>query len=187
MRVKTLRNSDFESECFRLAQMICDDGFRPNMIVGIKTGGEYVANIVGVSFPDAKIHLISLQRPMTTNKQRIKGLIKILPIWMLDIIRVLESLWSRFHRDESPRSIKLPESVKALPTMNVLIVDDAVDSGVTLNTVVSELKKVSPGIVVKSAVITVTTPQPVIMPDYYLYNDSTLIRFPWSMDMKKNV
>lgn len=65
---------------------------------------------------------------------------------------------------------------------NILIVDDAVDSGATLLAVVEAVRIDMPGAEVRSAVITQTTPSPVITPDYTLYNNRTLIRFPWSMD-----
>ena len=32
------------------------------------------------------------------------------------------------------------------------------------------------------AVVTVTSVKPLIMPDYFLYNNRTLVRFPWSID-----
>ena len=63
------------------------------------------------------------------------------------------------------------------------MVDDAVDSGYTLSHVLEAFKAVLPaGAEVRSAVITVTTDDPLVMPDFYLYNDKTLVRFPWAMD-----
>lgn len=64
----------------------------------------------------------------------------------------------------------------------ILIVDDAVDSGATLLRVAETLRSASPEAQIASAVITVTTRNPAIKPDYTLYNDRTLIRFPWSAD-----
>ncbi len=65
----------------------------------------------------------------------------------------------------------------------ILVVDDAVDSGYTLSHVLEAVKAVLPaGAEVRSAVITVTTDDPLVMPDFYLYNDKTLVRFPWAMD-----
>ena len=38
---------------------------------------------------------------------------------------------------------------------------------------------------IKIAVITVTTPHPIIDADFYLYHNRVLVRFPWSNDVKK--
>ena len=67
----------------------------------------------------------------------------------------------------------------------ILIVDDACDSGSTLRAVMDAVRKISPErVVIKTAVITTTTYRPVVSPDFSLYRNRTLIRFPWSKDMK---
>ena len=67
----------------------------------------------------------------------------------------------------------------------VLLVDDAIDSGATLLLIKQYLLNEFPDIDVKIAVITVTTRHPLVMADYYRYNNRTLIRFPWSNDIKR--
>jgi hypoxanthine phosphoribosyltransferase len=64
----------------------------------------------------------------------------------------------------------------------VLVVDDAVDSGLTLATVLRVLREISPSNTqFRSAVVTVTLEQPLAEPDYVLYR-GVLCRFPWSFD-----
>jgi hypoxanthine phosphoribosyltransferase len=64
----------------------------------------------------------------------------------------------------------------------VLVVDDAVDSGVTLATVLRLLRETSPADTeLRSAVVTVTLAQPLAEPDFVLYR-GVLCRFPWSFD-----
>jgi hypoxanthine phosphoribosyltransferase len=64
----------------------------------------------------------------------------------------------------------------------MLIVDDAVDTGVTLAVVMEALVKRAPAAAtIRSAVVTLTTTKPVIAPDYVLIRQK-LCRFPWSMD-----
>jgi hypoxanthine phosphoribosyltransferase len=64
----------------------------------------------------------------------------------------------------------------------VLVVDDAVDSGVTLATVLRLLRESSPpDTQFRSAVVTVTLAQPLAEPDFVLYR-GVLCRFPWSFD-----
>lgn len=64
----------------------------------------------------------------------------------------------------------------------MLLVDDAVDSGTTMLRVAEALRCGNPEIELRTAVITVTTAAPLLRPDYTIYDDRTLIRFPWSMD-----
>ena len=77
----------------------------------------------------------------------------------------------------------LSPTLKCLKGRKVLIVDDAVDSGATMLAVAEALREANPEAEIRTAAITVTTPKPLITPDYSMYKD--LIRFPWSMDAKK--
>jgi hypothetical protein len=64
----------------------------------------------------------------------------------------------------------------------VLVVDDAVDSGLTLATVLRVLREISPSNTqFRSAVVTVTLEHPLAEPDFALYR-GVLCRFPWSFD-----
>ena len=68
------------------------------------------------------------------------------------------------------------------PSPRVLVVDDAVDSGVTLDTVFRSLRETAPpDTEVRAAVVTVTLDRPLIEPDFTLYR-GVLCRFPWSFD-----
>lgn len=104
---------------------------------------------------------------------------------MLDLLRMAEArLLALRPRPSCPRIEILSELRRQLPGQ-VLVVDDAVDSGITMQAVVEALRRARPDVEVRAAVITVTTGRPSVSPDYTLYNNHTLIRFPWSIDMKK--
>lgn len=85
-------------------------------------------------------------------------------------------------------TIALSEETKAFLSstaqLKVLLVDDAIDTGATLSLIKEYLEDNYPGIVVKTAVITITMKNVMINADYYLFNNRTLIRFPWSNDIK---
>ena len=65
----------------------------------------------------------------------------------------------------------------------VLVVDDATDSGCSLLSVLNAIEEYGSN-EIRSAVITVTRKHTAIIPDYALFRNSTLVRFPWSADMK---
>ncbi|MCM1077579.1 MAG: hypothetical protein NC411_09500 [Bacteroides sp.] len=184
MEVITLDDKAFAASCRELAREVAMSGFRPQLIVGIRTGGEYVAREMLPLFPGARLALVELHRPSTPHKSALRRLMAALPLGLLDRLRIVESrVLSLLPRRRIPRVLLPPEILSLLP-MRVLVVDDAVDSGVTMLAIVRSLRECGAGDAVLTAAVTVTTPRPAIVPDFALYRNRTLIRFPWSMDMK---
>lgn len=184
MRVITLNRRDFPAACLRLQKAVAAD-FTPDLIIGIATGGEYVA--AGV-FPDVAHASVALHRPSTADKERASLIFRILrrsPRRLADALRIVEAriLALRGHSHKIP-PFTLPDDVREAiaQARNILVVDDAVDSGATLQAVLKAVAEVPGTRDVRSAVITVTTSSPRVSPDYALYRNSTLIRFPWSKD-----
>lgn len=196
MRVITLDNKEFEVHSELLAKVVAADGLCFDAIVGVKRGGSVVCDAFCRHFPSSRYGLrtdVRKQRNSTKRKVgRVSSILKRLPYWMLNLMRMGESevLYLR-HRFSNyhPSLVELPEGLKGLlktlKNPEILVIDDAIDSGDTLYAVVQTLKKVNPSVGVKVAVITVTTKSPRMVPDYYIYNNRTLIRFPWSNDFKK--
>ncbi|MCM1489397.1 MAG: phosphoribosyltransferase domain-containing protein [Muribaculum sp.] len=179
-----------------LADAVAADGLCFDAIVGVKRGGSVVCDAFCRHFPSSRYGLrtdVRKQRSSTKRKGgRVSAILKRLPYWMLDLMRIVESEVLSFrHRFSNyhPSPVEIPEVLKrllkTLKNPGILVIDDAIDSGDTLYAVVQTLKKVNPSVEVKVAVITVTTKSPRMVPDYYIYNNRTLIRFPWSNDFKK--
>ncbi len=107
-------------------------------------------------------------------------------------MRIAESILLAFRRKIKGSSestiVELPEGLinilqnKEVP--NILMIDDAIDSGDTLYAITETLKRVNPKSAIRIAVMTETTAHPRICADYTLYRNKTLIRFPWSNDYK---
>lgn len=185
MKVITLDQTKFTAECRRLADEVISSGFKPDLIVGIRTGGEYVAREVMQAFPDARLAIVELQRPSTRSKSLFRSLLRRLPRRVLDIMRMAEAQLLALKPKGCVPDIALPQGLVGDGVRKILVVDDAVDSGVTLSVIVKAIRREHPAATVRTSVITVTTLRPLIRPDHSLYNNRTLIRFPWSMDMKK--
>lgn len=184
-KVITLRDRELKDRCMELSHLI-DRDYKPDLVVGIATGGVMVA---GMMFPSVQHCDVVVRRPSTRNKNSFfKAFLSVMPMWILDRMRILEAWWLEKTSDASKiRNLDLSEETARIITRScrVLVVDDAVDSGVTLSSVLQAIGKVGGSREVRSAVITVTTGSPVVRPDYCLFNDNTLIRFPWSSDMKR--
>lgn len=191
--VQTLVGSAFEAACTRLMKLV-SASYAPTLLVGIRTGGLFVAETMARSHPGTlPVLSLTCRRAGTKTKSRIPWLnqaLLSLPRGTVDKLRVLEHrlLSTRrtrlAHAPEVDRqeAQRIAEAVAATPGARILVVDDAVDSGLTLGTVLELLRGNTPtGTELRSAVITVTLDAPRVEPDYALYR-GVLCRFPWSFD-----
>lgn len=188
MKVLTLDPKSFADTCHRLAERIGCDGYHPDVILGIKNGGSHVADEVAKHFNTAKRADISARRASTALKENnlSRRLLHCLPVVVLDVMRMAESYFTRGRKPVQRQSdISLPEDLAdymAYTPRQVLIVDDAIDSGATMATILTDLSARYPLCRFRTAAITVTTPHPMIDADFHLYHNCTLIRFPWAAD-----
>lgn len=181
MRVITLDPGRFNDACNRLEHLVTASGFEPDLVVGISSGGEYVAEVMY----HAKEHTtVTCRRPGTAGKQRHSktlGLLKRLPRPLLNGMRITEALVLK-RRKPASVTPHIEEPDKVAKARCILLVDDAIDSGLTMQTVVQALSGINKDADIRTAVITVTTAHPLIRPQYTLFDNRTLIRFPWSID-----
>lgn len=196
MKVITLLGSDFSESCLLLSQKI-DKEYNPDLVIGVLTGGGYVGREIFKTLsgmPGRKYAEIKIQRPDT--KQKENGLLKLVlkysPTFLLNWLRMLESVVlekkARKHNPKRSGTIAIPNDIDSFlkeNPKNILLVDDAIDSGATLNLLKEYLESHYDNVAIKIAVITVTTPHPIIDADFCLYHDRVLVRFPWSNDVKK--
>lgn len=192
--LRTLRQPAFDAACAALMRLVEAD-YAPTLIVGIRTGGLIVAEAMAHARSDALPVLpLTSRRTSTGRKMRLPGLrtsIANLPRPLADLTRRLEHQWvttRRVHRDQQQKIDRTEADAIAawLRTSpqrgRILVTDDAVDSGVTLATVLQTLQDIDhPGMELRAAVITQTLPNPRVVPDYVLWR-GTLCRFPWSLD-----
>jgi uncharacterized protein len=169
--------------------------YAPVLLVGVRTGGLVVAETMA-RVSSLPVLPLTCRRPTTAFKSRLPGLkplLATLPESLLNALRRVEHRLASSHRGAAqPTQIDQAEAIAIGNWLRilsrgarVLVVDDAVDSGATLATVLQTLRDVCPPEVeVRTAVITVTTEDPVVAPDYTLYR-GVLCRFPWSFDARR--
>ncbi|MDE6295896.1 MAG: hypothetical protein K2M03_07525 [Muribaculaceae bacterium] len=195
-KVRTISSGNFDRECARLESQVRAGGYTPDCVIGIESGGRYVAERMFMDVP----HLYTrLQRDSTGFKsghrgEVLKGIFRFVPRFCLNRMRKIEAkrLSESHHAllSDSEKLLALFESKCReirLPDLGdyrrILIVDDAVDSGMTMVAVLKRVRDMcGQGCDVRTAVVTVTEDSPLTSPDYTLYNNKTLIRFPWSLD-----
>lgn len=187
MRVITYTEEDLKKTCRELAYKYKESFPLPDIVVGIRNGGWYVANNMLPCLKPAALGAVIQKRRTSSMKGKLTGMIlRHLPEAATNRLRIIE------HRILT-KNIPLPDDIP-LPDLNIdlpqdtgeirriLIVDDAVDSGRTLWIAKEVLQRRFPEADIHTAVLTVTTTNPVIRPDVALYRNGTLIRFPWAAD-----
>lgn len=195
MNIVTLNIPGLDWQTRVLAQQIEQDHPTPfTMILAVKKGGSFVARSFLKSYPEELVKFfgeVDLHRPSTKYKKGV--LVKILPhvpLWILNAMRRTEAAMLKFSQHlREPRVPHLdlaPDIASRLEggVPEVLLIDDAVDSGTTARGVIDAVLRANPKARVKLMAITVTTESPLVMADYYTYNNGTLVRFPWSKDYK---
>ena len=180
-KVKTLHTDQFNQTCRDLRKAVEASGYRPDAIVAIPRAGLWMQEAAWSDYPVNSVRLV--RPPKGTLKRNISQIIKLLPLKLRDNIRIWEA------RKLVKRSRHMDNTGIILPSLsagvkNILLIDDAVDSGATLKAIVEKFKAEYPDADIRSAVITKTYPDAIFDPDYCIYNDSILIRTPWSIDMK---
>lgn len=193
--VRTIDNIGLHNATNALKELILQN-FVPDIIIGIRTGGYVIAEIMANALQTKPLLLaISRQRTSTQRKSKIKFLKKILsflPYRVTDYLRVLEHkhLNSRSTRRQQSFSPNIDELstlrgvLRTCENYKILIVDDAIDSGETMKSVSDVVRaEANSTCIIKTAAITVTTDSPLIQPDYTLYRH-VLCRLPWSFDFK---
>lgn len=193
MSVITLTPTLLLSASSQLAQRVVSSGFTPGVIIGVLNGGAQVARQMLGSLPaEARYCEVCISRPSTRQKKQNTAhqLMRALPLWLCDVLRELESRITSLRKSSSLvrlGDVTLPADVEALlssASCQILIVDDAIDSGATMQKVKEQLLARFPSVDLRVAVITVTTDHPICDADFTLYHNHTLCRFPWSNDYR---
>lgn len=183
MKVVTLNPSAFGAKCSRLADLVAWN-FHPDLVVGIATGGVYVARNMFENLPHCSI---TCRRGTSAGKDKARfvfAMVRLLPLWVRDALRRSEARWLRSGGDHRRTATVDRASADMIRrARHILVVDDAVDSGDSMKKVIEKVRELSPHASVRTAAIALTTPSPAVMPDYYIYNQ-VLVRFPWSKDYR---
>ena len=185
-RVLTLSEPEFCLEAEKIISEVKKNKLQPDLVIGITTGGAILAErmkpLLNADFVDVKC-----QRASTGMKKkfRMKVVLKWLPQFINNNLRILEHHYRQWRA--SPVCVRQTVVAKKTVTSSIveassiLIVDDAIDSGSTMSSVIDFVRELNSTAKITTAAITVTWRHPCVLPDIALY-ENTLIRFHWSDD-----
>lgn len=194
MAVVTFNPTLLAEACHQLSCRVKAGGFTPSLLIGIQHGGAEVARRMRNDFPEAAYCEVRLSRPDTRQKSQglAHRLLQHLPLWMCNTLRIVESRVNEWRsKGKDPvriGTIRLPQDITSTlsnpSNPSILLIDDAIDTGATIQQARLQLLKQFPDITIRVAVITVTIPHPICDADFCLYHNRTLCRFPWSNDYR---
>ena len=197
MAVVTFNPTLLAEACHQLSCRVKAGGFTPSLLIGIQHGGAEVARRMRNDFPEAAYCEVRLSRPGTEQKSNglTHRLLQHLPLWMCNTLRIVESRVNEWRsKGKDPvriGTIRLPQDITSTlsnpsnsSNPSILLIDDAIDTGATIQQARLQLLKQFPDITIRVAVITVTIPHPICDADFCLYHNRTLCRFPWSNDYR---
>lgn len=195
MRVENLIDKNFEAACQNLARQAYER-MQPNLVIGIRRGGVWVRDAMKAALPENIVFgEIGLQRSGTAKKNQLNKVLKSLPQWLCNLLRMSEAYARRIKHACCRPKLYPHESLSFDPASEALlqsapqqiwIVDDAVDSGKSMASIHAKLQTYPQTHKLLYIALTVTEKRPLLMPDVYLYNEGVLLRFPWSNDLKND-
>lgn len=195
MKVLTINKIKLNKYSQELAKQVLDSDFKPNLIIGIKTGGIFVSKPLYKKILekiDTSYCELSLSRPLTNRKKKLQihKLLKLLPYSLLNVLRNLEVKLYEMIKDKNyiPHrqndiliDNKTIELIKI--SKNILLVDDAIDSGATLREIKTKIVTINNNANIKIAVLTSTHKSSYINANFSLFK-RVLLRCPWAQDYK---
>ncbi len=192
--VVTLDDAGFDRACRELVERARRDGFEPDCIVGIESGGAIVAEHACRACHDGVLFLTCrLQRPTTAGKRKSKLVhaLRYMPYVLSNNLRRIEDVvLARRNAKKGNRPLPridvdaMMAEISARGARRVLILDDAVDSGVTMLALLAALEPLrSTGVTIRTAAINVSRSDARFWPDYNIHSE-VLCRFPWSHDAR---
>lgn len=199
MKVLTFLGDDFDKLCRKLADLVVNNDYEPDVILGVLTGGGIIGRIAYDQFQQkiTKKEIfyseVKLQRVSTKIKKKggVKKILPFLPLTILNFLRVAEvyyfELKAKFTIPQREGTLQLNNEISTILKQGrkkILIIDDCIDTGWTLKIIFDYLKEKFPNNEIKIAVATISHHHPVITADFKLYN-RVLLRFPWAYDVKE--
>lgn len=186
VKVLTLSEPEFCLEAEKIICKVKKNKVRPDLVIGITTGGAILAERMKPLL-DANFVELKCQRASTGIKKKfgLKVVLKWLPQFINNKLRVLEHHYRQWKASpECARQTVIAKKIvrsSIIEANNILIVDDAIDSGSTMSSVIDFVRDLNSAAKITTAAITVTWCTPCVLPDIALY-ENTLIRFHWSDD-----
>lgn len=166
----------------QLLNIINDYDF--DTVVYISKSGYLIGNALA-EISNCKALEIKSKRPNIKVKNKyLPNIVNKLPKNLIHFLKVYERKNSHYDISDERILYYDEDEYKKIKPKKILIFDDSIDTGYTLECVINKIKELYDGVQIKVAVLNYFTDRKNIQPDYYLYNNS-VISAPWTIDSKE--
>ncbi len=187
MKYYSFSIADVKKEAKKLADKVKESGFEPDLVFFIASGGFFIGKTVAEE-TKTELHAVLASRGGGKIKKIISPIIRITPskirFWLIELEMRLG-----FHQRSKERNVVVSKKTRELAGEDinkVLIVDDAVDTGNSMISVISVLQTLFPRAKIKTAALCVIHySKKILETDYYIYRD-TIIKTATSKDSAEN-
>ena len=181
-KIEDVNLDALKKHSYKLAQKVRESGYVPEHVLYVERAGLFVAYEVAKYF-DCGISGIYASRSGTSVKSKAKIILRYLPKTVTDVLRNIE-VRSNIHVIKKDRHVYIERQYPA-NGKKILIVDDAIDTGYSLNAVLNFLKNnCHDRRQIKIAVLTTTRSDPKCRADISLF-EQVSFAFPWSYTSKE--
>ena len=172
-----------EDESKKLAKQI-EKKYKPDAVIFIARGGFLIGRVVSENF-NIPLIAITAERSGNTIKNIVSPILPYIPRFICDFLRKAE-IKSDIHKTCTDRKVALiNKNIDISKFKNLLIIDDSVDTGMSMFAVVKKIKEMHPIADIKTAAINVlSNSEDVIKIDFYNFKD-LIMRTPMSKDSKE--
>ncbi len=188
--IVTLDEDALRDACRLLVADVEKSGYRPTHLVAVAKAGVHVAHHMASAFDDVPaIVEIEARRPATRMKSAagFRSVLARAPRWLTTTLRHAEFRLITVRNRSGERAVFMAsehlETLRAAGAgARLLVVDDCVDSGLSLEMCIAHLRcELDAEVELRTAVLAASLPDPKLIPDYCIY-PSTTLRGPWSFD-----
>jgi phosphoribosyltransferase len=179
--------NDLQKRSYELADLV-KKNYEPDLIIFIAKGGYLIAQYLGdrLGVPIVPVYA---ERQASGLKTAVAPLLKILPKFVKVMLREME-INSGVHNTIKERQVSFPNDAiieKVLKAQKILIVDDSVDTGGSIVSIMSALQEIDTTLLdIRVALLNVFTEATDKLPRYYCLFHNTIMITPMSNDSKEN-
>lgn len=169
MKIKTISYPELKTACEEIKKYAEKE--KPDWIIPIYSGGKEIIKLSGLSDESWNIHAVYITHPGLGNGA--KSILKKMPEVILNLLRCIDLI-----RPRSSKRIAYFGEIERV-SGKILVIDDAIDRGVTLNLLYKKLEEI--GINNNNIRVAVVNDIRGKGPGFSIYRN-TLIKFPWNLD-----
>lgn len=177
-----IKLSDIHNIAQNLLNLI--DNYDFDTVISISKSGYLVADALSIISGTKFLEIESKRVGVDEKSKYLPNIINKFPKNLIYFLKKYERKISYYEINEQRTLYYDKDSYEKISPKKILVFDDAIDTGYTIDKVCDEIKNIYGNAEIKTAVLNYYTDRNASVPDYYLYSD-TILSAPWTIDSKE--